>query len=83
MTERAWKLGEDLYPEDNILDGIDFRELLTTVRCNCREITPEAVSREFWNIVSIHMEDAAFLLERNLEEIVKIIRKERANDDVQ
>ena len=27
--EREWKLGEDLYPEDNILDGITFDERLS------------------------------------------------------
>ena len=26
--EREWRLGKDLYPEDNLLDGITFDDLI-------------------------------------------------------
>lgn len=77
--DRAWKLGDDLYPEDNILDGITFQELITTVRCNCRTVSPEAIMREFETILAIHMEDARFLLRNNLSAIMQTAGKEREN----
>ena len=43
---RQWKLGEDLNLKDNLLDEIRFEELITTVRCNCKEINHKAVGRE-------------------------------------
>lgn len=75
--DRPWKLGNDLYPEDNILDGITFQELITTVHCNCRTVTPEAVMQEFETILAIRMEDARFLLRNNLSEIMQNAGKER------
>lgn len=77
--ERPWKLGEDLYPEDNLLDGISFDELITTVRCNCRTITQQAVMQEFETILSIRLEDARFLLRNNLSAIMQTAGKEREN----
>ena len=31
--EREWRLGKDLYPEDNLLDGITFDDLILAVLC--------------------------------------------------
>ena len=39
MDERKWILGDDLRPEDNLMDGITFDEIILTVHCNCRNIT--------------------------------------------
>lgn len=77
MPEREWKLGIDLGTYDNLLDGLTFDELLLTVRCNCREVTPEAVRREFTEILKMRLEDASFLLDRNVDEIVRMVREER------
>nr|DAJ99380.1 MAG TPA: hypothetical protein [Caudoviricetes sp.] len=41
MDVRSWTLGDDLRPEDNLLDGITFDEIILTVHCNCRNITAE------------------------------------------
>ena len=40
--ERDWKLGKDLYPEDNLLDGITFDDLILAVH-QCRTINQATV----------------------------------------
>ena len=70
MIERQWKLGEDLSTYDNILDAITFDEVIMTVHCNCRNITREAVQREFKNILEIRMQDMKYLLNDNIDEII-------------
>ena len=71
--EREWKLGVDLSTFDNILDGMTFDELIQTTHCNCRNITPEAIKKEFQTILRLRLEDAYDLLERNIDEIIAIL----------
>ena len=61
--EREWKLGEDLYPEDNILDGITFDE--------CRVVNRATVHAELNQILSQKRQDMMFLLEKNMEVIIQ------------
>ena len=75
MTDKAWKLGDDLYPEDNLLDGITFGELILTVHCNCQTITPQAVQRELRKILEIRKQDMEFLLKKNMDAIMEDARK--------
>ena len=75
---RQWLLGEDLAASDNLLDEITFEELITTVRCNCREITPEAVTNELSSIVGMRCVDMLELLARNMDAIVNEAKKGRA-----
>lgn len=75
--EREWKLGTDLSAEDNLLDGITFKEIITTVRCNCREVTPEAIRKEVATIMEIRMQDMKYLLENNIQAIAEEIIKGR------
>lgn len=77
MIEREWKLGADLSVEDNLLDGITFQELITTVRCNCPDVTPDAIREEVDEIIKIRMQDMEYLLENNLEAIAAEVKKER------
>lgn len=49
--EREWKLGEDLYPEDNILDGITFDDLILAVH-QCRVVNRATVHAELNQILS-------------------------------
>ena len=77
MTDRKWRLGEDMFPEDNILDGIIFDDLILAVHCNCRHITREAVRRLYNAIIEQRLQDAAFLLENNMDEIVMRAREGR------
>ena len=75
--ERNWKLGEDVYPEDNILDGITFQEVIMTVHCNCREITYDAIRKEVSTLLKMRIEDMKILMEKNLAVIVDEARKGR------
>lgn len=72
-----WKLGEDLITSDNLLDGITFDDLILAVHCNCREITPTAVMREFKEIMASRMQDTEFLLEQNMDEVIREAKKGR------
>lgn len=77
FAERQWKLGEDLNENDNLLDGITFEELITTVRCNCREIDDKAVYREFRRIMEIREQDMYSLLAKNMGAIIAAAKKGR------
>ena len=70
MSDRAWKLGDDLITSDNLLDGLTFDELILTVHHNCRIITPEAVRAELDEILAGRKQDMMFLLERNMDAIM-------------
>lgn len=77
MYDRKWKLGNDLYPEDNILDGLTFEELITTVQCNCRVLGREAVRKQWKAIIEQRLDDARYLLDNNIDEILAAVRKGR------
>ncbi len=73
-----WELGEDLFFEDNLLDGITFEEVVTTVMCNSKHITREAVRLAVKQIIEIRLQDMDYLLDKNVLNIVKEARKRRA-----
>lgn len=75
--EREWRLGNDLDTSDNLLDGITFDELILTVHCNCRSITPKTVRKELMEIVELKMEDMRELLERNVDYIIAAAKEGR------
>ena len=68
--ERPWKLGDDLFETDNLLDQVTFDDLILAVHCNSRVIDKQAVKRELHEIIESRFEDMNFLLERNLDEII-------------
>ncbi len=68
--EREWKLGEDLYPEDNILDGITFDDLILAVH-QFRVVNRATVHAELNQILSQKRQDMMFLLEKNMEVIIQ------------
>lgn len=69
--EKAWRLGDDLNRTDSILDGVTFDDLILAVHHNCRQITPEAVKQEMKQILEQRLEDANYLVENNIQEIVE------------
>ena len=75
--ERQWTLGEDLVASDNLLDPVTFEELITTVRCNCRIITPKAVQKELMHIMEIRSMDMMALMENSMEAIIREAKKGR------
>lgn len=79
MNERKWILGDDLRPEDNLMDGITFDEIILTAHCNCRNITRETVIREVNDLVSMRMDDMRELLMRNIDIIMAEAKKGRGD----
>ena len=77
MEDRNWRLGEDLHTSDNLLDAVTFDELILTVHCNCPVLNPEAVKKSLNEILSIRLQDMAYLLERNIDVIIAEARKGR------
>lgn len=75
--DREWRLGEDLDREDNLLDGITFSEVITTVHCNCKIVTADAIRREAKHILEMRMQDMEYLLENNLDVIAEKAMKGR------
>jgi len=73
--ERKWKLGEDLNGTDSILDGFTFNDLLLTVHCNCKVKNKAAVLKSYKEILEGRLEDALFLVENNLDELVASANK--------
>ena len=71
--ERKWRLGEDLATCDNLLDPITFDDLLLAVHCNVKKehINEDAVRRELMNIFQGRVEDMMFLVNKNMDLMVR------------
>lgn len=74
---REWKLGNDLLPCDNILDGITFEDVILAVHCNCQEITRAAVLWEARMIAEQRMQDYKYILANNINEIIERAKEGR------
>lgn len=77
MPDKSWKIGEDLSTYDSLLDGVTFDDLILAVHHNSRVINSEAVLDEWVSILSQRLEDAVYLLNMNMEEIMAEARKGR------
>lgn len=69
--ERNWKLGDDLFTSDSLLDGITFDDLILAVHCNCLEISEAAVRRELKEIIESRRQDMMYLLKNNMDVIIQ------------
>lgn len=77
MSERKWKLGDDCFPEDAVLDPVTFNDIILAV-CNCPEKTKEAVLITAREILSQQEEDFWFLVKNNIQEIIDTATPEEA-----
>lgn len=68
--EREWRLGKDLFPEDSLLDGLTFNDLIMAVH-QCRTVNRAAVHATLNEIMSQRRQDMMFLLENNMDIIIK------------
>lgn len=79
IPEKQWKLGEDLFPEDNMLDGFSFEDMIVLVKCNCENLTPENARKELEQMLASRLEDMYFLFDKNIDKILEIARSRRSN----
>lgn len=77
VYENQWKLGIDMVTSDNMLDAFTFDDVILAVHHNCREITPDSVRQQVYEILALRLEDLDYLLENNIEEIMQEARKGR------
>ncbi len=75
--DRAWKLGVDMLDTDTLCDGVTFDDIITTVQCNCREITEAAVMKEAIECKRMREEDFFWLLTRNMNEIIAEVNRRK------
>lgn len=77
MSERQWKLGEDIHQSDYILEPITFEHIITALHCGERVLNYETVERVVKNILDSRMEDFKYLLMNNIDEIIAEAKKGR------
>ncbi len=75
--DTQWTLGEDVHPNDNILDPITFEQIILALHCNEKEINHKAVMKVAREILNSRLQDFYFLLGRNEEEIITEAMKGR------
>lgn len=62
---------------DNILNPVNFSELISAVHCNCQKINEATVKREAKEILEICVQDYWGMIEANMEEIIEAAKKGR------
>lgn len=72
-----YKLGKDLFPEDNVIEPITFDQLILALHCNYAHPTVENLYYEFNTLHEIYMEDAMFLLEKNADKILELAKSRK------
>lgn len=77
MIAHQWKLGEDMHPQDCILDPVTFQQVIDAVHCNERVINGFTVHRVAREIFESRMQDFLFLIENNMQEIIAEAAKGR------
>lgn len=75
--DRNWKLGDDLYPQDNILDGLTFDDIILAfqnendiINAKDEESRDAAAYSTFRRLVRERKEDADYIFEHNFAEIM-------------
>jgi hypothetical protein len=77
MTERKWKLNEDMHKSDCIFDPITFEDIILAAHCNERVLDKKAINRVAMDIFKNRWQDFIYLLENNTDEIIAEAKKGR------
>ena len=77
MSERKWKLNEDMHKSDCIFDPITFEDIILALHCNERVLDYKAVNRVAMDIFKSRWQDFIYLLENNTDEIIAEAKKGR------
>lgn len=75
--ERQWQLGEDVSEHDNLLDGFTFNQLIVSLHSGSEKVTPAEVRKVVKDMLEIQLEDMWFLVDKNMDEIIKRAMKGR------
>ena len=78
MAEREWKLGEDVSEHDSLLNGFTFNQLIVSLHSGSRVVNPAEVRKVVRDMLETDLEDMWFLVEKNMDEIIKRAMKGRA-----
>lgn len=77
MTDRRWKLHEDMHQEDCVLDPVTFQQVIDALHCKGRELDRKAILKVAKEILDSRLEDFYFLLINNENEIIAEAKKDR------
>ena len=77
LEDTKWKLGVDMFAEDELCSGVTFDDIITAVQCNCQEITEAAVMNEAIACKQMRQEDFFWLLTRNMNEIIAEVKRRK------
>ena len=77
MTDRRWKLHDDMHQEDCVLDPVTFQQVIDALHCNERELDRKAILKVAKEILDSRLEDFYFLLINNEKEIIAEAKKGR------
>lgn len=77
MTEKQWKLNEDMHKSDCIFDPITFEDIILAAHCNERVLDENAIKRVAREILENRMIDFEYILKNNINEIIAEAAKGR------
>lgn len=77
MTEKQWKLNEDMHKSDCIFDPITFEDIILAAHCNARVLDEKAIKRVAREILEGRLEDFEYLIQNNINEIIAEAKKGR------
>jgi hypothetical protein len=77
MTERKWKLNEDMHQSDCIFDPITFEDIILGAHCNEKVLNAKAIKRVAKEILESRLEDFEYLIQNNINEIIAEAKKGR------
>jgi hypothetical protein len=72
VMNKEWKLGVDLYKNDNLLDPLTFEQVVVALYCNEKHINKRTAQKVVNEIIKQRMEDVRNLLKINLDKIVEM-----------
>ena len=77
MSERQWKLNEDMHKSDCIFDPITFEDIILAAHCNEKVLDAKAIKRVAKEILESRLEDFEYLIQNNINEIIAEAAKGR------
>jgi hypothetical protein len=77
MTERKWKLNEDMHQSDCIFDPITFEDIILAAHCNEKVLDANAIKRVAKEILESRLQDFEYLIQNNINEIIAEAAKGR------